>query len=63
MTLAREARCNDATIQIHGPLAFLAPKIQIAIRKGTLPSELSLKRILRQPIPLDWDAQARLFGL
>ncbi len=61
--IARDEGRNDALIRSRGQLAFLAPKIQIAILDGTLPPELTLKRILRQPIPLDWDKQARLFGV
>ena len=60
--VAREAGRDDVIIRTRGPLAFLAPKLQIAIRAGTLPPELTLKRILRCPIPLDWDEQVRLYG-
>ena len=61
--VARDAGRNDVIIRSRGQLAFLAPKIQIAIRDGTLPPEITLKRILRRPIPLDWDAQTRMFGM
>jgi len=59
--VARDTGRHEVIIRTRGQLAFLAPKIQVAIRDGTLPPEMTLKRILRRPIPLDWDAQARIF--
>lgn len=61
LTIARNTTHHDAFIRTRGQLAFLSPKIQIAIRDGTLPAEVTLKRILRQPIPLDWITQERMF--
>ena len=43
-------------------LAFLAPAIQKAILDGRQPPELTLEKIIRKPIPLDWDMQARIYG-
>jgi site-specific DNA recombinase len=63
LTIARNTAHHDAFIRTRGQLAFLSPKIQIAIREGTLPLEVTLKRMLRQPIPLDWITQERMFGL
>ncbi len=61
--VARDAGHHDVLIRVRGQLAFLAPRIQIAIRDGTLSPELTLKRLLRHPVPLDWDEQARHFGI
>ena len=63
LTIARNTAHHDAFIRTRGQLAFLSPKIQIAIRDGTLPPEVTLKRMLRQPVPLDWITQERMFGL
>lgn len=61
--VARDAGHDDVFIRTRGPLAFLAPKIQIAIRYGTLSHELTLRRILRHQIPLDWTEQDRLYRI
>ena len=61
--IARDTAHHDAFIRTRGQLAFLSPKIQIAIRDGTLPPEVTLKRMLRRPILLDWITQERMFGL
>ena len=61
--VAHDTGRHEVIIRTRGQLAFLAPKIQVAIRDGTLPPEMTLKRILRRPIPLDWDAQARMFEM
>ena len=63
LTIARDTAHHDAFIRTRGQLAFLSPKIQIAICDGTLPPEVTLKRMLRRPIPLDWITQERMFGL
>ena len=61
--IAQDSGHHDAYIRTRAPLAFLAPKIQIAILNGTLPPDLTLHRILQRPIPLDWQEQQRLYGL
>jgi site-specific DNA recombinase len=61
--IADQTNCTGSLIRQRGKLAFLSPKIQLAIRDGTLPPHLTLKQILRQPIPLDWIHQERMFGL
>ena len=61
--IADQTNCTGSLIRQRGKLAFLSPKIQLAIRDGTLPPRLTLKQILRQPIPLDWMMQERMFGL
>lgn len=43
-------------------LAFLAPDLQQAIIDGLQPVDLSLKRLMNEPIPISWDAQRRLYG-
>jgi len=50
-------------IRTRAQLAFLSPKIQRAIVEGTLSPDLTLKRILARPIPLDWLHQERLYGI
>ena len=43
-------------------LAFLSPAITKAILDGRQPADLSLEKILRSDLPLDWDRQAEKFG-
>jgi site-specific DNA recombinase len=62
-TVAHDAGHHDAFIRTRAPLAFLSPRIQVAIRDGTAPPELTLHRILQRPIPLDWQEQERLYGV
>ncbi|WP_209428125.1 hypothetical protein [Pararhodobacter sp. SW119] len=45
------------------PLALLAPKIQSAVLAGTQPPELTLERIVRTTLPVDWQDQERLLGV
>ena len=59
--IAAAANCTGAYIRKRGQLAFLSPKIQLAIRDGTLPVDVTLERILRQQIPLDLTHQERMF--
>jgi DNA invertase Pin-like site-specific DNA recombinase len=61
--IARLAGHHEVFIRTRGQLAFLSPKLQRAIRDGSIPPELTLRQILRRPIPLDWQEQDRLFGL
>lgn len=61
--IARTAGHHDAFIRTRGQLAFLSPPLQLAIRDGTLSPEFTLRRMLRRPIPHDWEEQARLFGM
>ena len=53
---------SEAYIRRRSQLAFLSPTIQGAILDGRQPTHLTLERIVRKPIPLDWEAQARLYG-
>lgn len=42
-------------------LAFLAPDLQQAILEGTQPADLTLEHLLAKPLPLEWQAQRRVF--
>ena len=53
---------SESYVRTRAQLAFLAPKIQKAILVGSQPPELTLEKIIRKPIPLDWDMQARIYG-
>ena len=61
--VASDAGHHDAFIRTRGPLAFLSPKIQVAIRDGTLAPEVTLRRMMRLQIPLDWQEQERMYGV
>jgi site-specific DNA recombinase len=60
--VARDAGHSDAYIRTRAPLAFLSPRIQCAILDGTHAPDLTLERIVRTGVPLDWREQAQLFG-
>lgn len=49
-------------VRTRAQLAFLSPAIQKTILDGRHPPELTLEKIIRKPIPLDWDMQARIYG-
>ena len=53
---------SQTYIRTRSQLAILAPSIQSAILKGTQPVDLNLQKIIRAPVPLDWDAQNALYG-
>jgi hypothetical protein len=53
---------SESYIRTRAQLAFLSPAIQEAILEGRQPLDLTLEWIVRNPIPLDWDRQARLYG-
>jgi DNA invertase Pin-like site-specific DNA recombinase len=53
---------SESYIRTRAQLAFLSPTIQKAILNGRQPPELTLEQIIRKPIPLDWDMQARIYG-
>jgi site-specific DNA recombinase len=60
--IAAATRHSESYIRTRAQLAFLAPAIQGAILDGRQPADLTLERIIRKPVPLDWDTQARLYG-
>ncbi|MEP1354183.1 MAG: recombinase family protein [Tateyamaria sp.] len=53
---------SESYVRTRAQLAFLSPEIQKEILEGRQPLDLTLERIVRKPIPLDWDAQAKLYG-
>lgn len=53
---------SESYIRTRAQLAFLSPTIQKAILEGRQPPDLTLERIVRKPIPLDWGFQAKLYG-
>lgn len=61
--IAAETGHSEPYIRTRIPLAFLAPKVQAAILDGHQPAELSVAQLLRQGVPMEWEAQARIFGL
>ena len=60
--IAQREGHSDSYIRTRAPLACLSPKIQAAILAGTQPPDLSLERIVRSGIPLDWAEQEAKFG-
>lgn len=44
-------------------LVGLSPRIQMAILEGRQPPELTLERLVKVQLPLDWAAQERLLGV
>ena len=60
--IAAATRHSESHIRTRAQLAYLAPAIQSAILEGRQPTDLNLERIIRKPVPLDWDAQVRLYG-
>ena len=62
-SIAAREGVTDAFITARLQLAFLAPKIQAAILEGRLPPDLTLERIRKIGIALDWAAQPRDLGL
>lgn len=60
--LARDIGQPESYIRTRLPLAFLAPRLQRAILEGRQSPALSVARILREGVPLDWDEQERRFG-
>ena len=60
--IAQREGHSDSYIRTRTPLACLSPKIQAAILAGTQPPDLSLERIVRSGIPLDWAEQEAKFS-
>ena len=44
-------------------LAGISSRIQVAILEGRQPPELTLERLVKMPLPLDWAAQEQLLGI
>ena len=60
--IARRDGHSESYLRTRAQLAFLSPRIQAAILDGTQPPDLTLERIVRTGIPLDWAEQERTFG-
>ncbi len=61
--ITRQSGHSESFIRTRTQLAFLSPSLQAAILAGTLPTDVTLTRILAKPIPLDWAEQEHLYGL
>jgi site-specific DNA recombinase len=61
--IARREGQSEAFLRTRAKLAFLSPKIQAAILDGTQPPDLTLTRLVRLPLPLDWQEQERALGV
>jgi len=61
--IARREGHAGSYIRTRAQLAFLSPKIQVAILNGTQPLNLTVKRLMGRPIPIDWNAQMQLYGM
>ncbi|MTJ05873.1 MAG: hypothetical protein FH759_14450 [Sediminimonas qiaohouensis] len=60
--IARREQVTEAYIRARAQLTFLAPPIQTALLGGTQPADLTLEKLVRMQLPLDWSDQARLLG-
>ncbi|RYH06259.1 recombinase family protein [Tropicimonas sp. IMCC6043] len=60
--LAAEVNTSERYLARVTALAGLSPKIQVAIVNGTQPVDLTLKRLLRNSLPLEWNAQEHALG-
>ncbi|WP_138423419.1 recombinase family protein [Maritimibacter alexandrii] len=61
--VARAEGCSEAFLRTRSKLAFLSPKIQAAILDGTQPPDFTLTKLVRLPLPLDWQEQERALGV
>lgn len=43
-------------------LTYLAPDIQAAIHDGSQPADLTVNKLFRSPVPLDWEQQRIILG-
>ena len=57
--IARREQVTEAYIRTRAQLAFLAPSIQTAILDGQQPASLTLEKLVRMQLPLDWTEQER----
>ncbi|RIJ24673.1 recombinase family protein [Henriciella barbarensis] len=60
--IARRIGWTTSPLRQRLKLAFLSPAIVQAILDGRQPADLSLEKLLRTDIPLDWDRQAEVLG-
>ena len=61
--IARQTGRSEPYIRTRIPLAFLAPKVQAAILDGRQPPDISVAKLLRDGIPMDWRTQGKIFGI
>ena len=61
--IARQTGHSEPYIRTRIPLAFLAPKVQAAVLDGRQPPDLSVAKLLRDGIPMDWSTQGKIFGI
>lgn len=61
--IARRENVTEAYIRTRARLAYLAPRIQTAILEGTQPADLTLEKLVRTPLSLDWTEQQRRLGI
>lgn len=60
--VAAEVGVSPAFVRVRLSLAFLSPGIVAAILAGTQPADLTLERLVREKIPLNWLEQEQRFG-
>ena len=61
--IALKQGVTPAYIRTRSRLAFLSPKIQQSILKGTFSPMFTTNKILQMKTPLDWNHQNSLFGI
>lgn len=61
--IAKDYAASESLIRKRLKLAFLSPVIQKAILCGTQPADLTLAKLMRTKIDLDWDIQAKQLGI
>lgn len=60
--ISKEANVSERYAARIIPLACLSPRIQTAIVKGLQPPELTLRRLVKSNLPMDWNEQEILLG-
>ena len=60
--IARREKVSEAYIRTRAQLASLSPRLQCAIFDGTQPADLTLEKLVRGQLPLDWGEQEHKLG-
>jgi len=60
--ISRKTGHSKSYLRTRLPLAFLAPALQAAILEGRQSPDLSVAKLLRERIPLNWAEQRHRFG-
>lgn len=60
--IATREGTDKTNIRRRLELAFLSPKLVEMILKGEQPTELTLDRLMKADIPMDWNEQERFIG-